>query len=432
MPSATTQALFSLIGWSYIPDFITSRLLRYLRPYLRTPITELHYRITFALVVLSYLLYNFIEASRSTPPNFYELLNVRPQVDENGLKSAFRLFARKNHPDRVGADGAAAFMAVRTGYEALKDPVRRWAYDRFGPDILLCEHCATPREYLNRGLVQSMGFHIVSGLLLLFFSALGRSSGVAFWRYALFFLFTASELSLLFSPSPSSINGASFSILSVVFPTRLPFQHIRLLHQVFMFLSIALSRVAPVLFPSDDVVPEDATPDAILQKIKMMDREVYIILRNEVTSITSDKPRPSPQPATTSTTGIDDETLARLTQEMENLIIEGRLATEGGELARVRNEVLQRAGTALKKPWRRRLVTRVASEPQLPSPVSPARKAFNSRAEPIDVDALDETGTKVQREFLGEEVVNQMWVPRTTAGLGKALGKYVRARSKSC
>jgi len=61
MPSSTTKAIFSLLGWSYIPDFITSTLLRWAGPYFRTPITPLHYRLTFAFVVLSYLIYNFLK-----------------------------------------------------------------------------------------------------------------------------------------------------------------------------------------------------------------------------------------------------------------------------------------------------------------------------------------------------------------------------------
>lgn len=130
MPSSTTKAIFSLLGWSYVPDFITGTLLRWARPYLRTPVTPMHYRITFALVVLSYLTYNFFEASLSTPPNFYELLEISPTADEGKIKAAFRAFARKHHPDRVASQSADLFLLGREGYEALIEPNKRWAYDR--------------------------------------------------------------------------------------------------------------------------------------------------------------------------------------------------------------------------------------------------------------------------------------------------------------
>ena len=65
-------------------------------------------------------------------PNFYQILGVSPNVDETGLKLAFRAFAKRHHPDRpeVGKEGEVMFMAVRDAFEALKDPVVRFAYDR--------------------------------------------------------------------------------------------------------------------------------------------------------------------------------------------------------------------------------------------------------------------------------------------------------------
>ena len=64
------------------------------------------------------------------PPNFYELLDVSPMADEAILKVAFRQFAKKNHPDRVGAQGETLFMEVRSAFDALKNPITRFAYDR--------------------------------------------------------------------------------------------------------------------------------------------------------------------------------------------------------------------------------------------------------------------------------------------------------------
>ncbi|KAH9072788.1 DnaJ-domain-containing protein, partial [Lactarius deliciosus] len=357
MPSSTTKAIFSLLGWSYIPDFITSTLLRWARPYLRTPVTPLHYRITFALVVFSYLTYNFFEASLSTPPNFYELLEISPAADEIKIKAAFRAFARKYHPDRVGSQGAELFVVVREGYEALMEPNKRWAYDRFGADILTCKECVTQREFLARGLIQSLGFHIVSGLALLFFSMIGKSSGVAFWRYTLFFGHFASELSLLFSPSPSSPEYQGYSVLSLIFPTRLAFQHIRLLHQVFMFFSIAVSRVAPVLFP--DAADDASSPVlahgavAILEKIKNVDRERetpphFRFFSNTRPSVHSMIESQVILPVKTlGSKGVgdqDEHSLALLTREMENLVIENRLAASpaSSDLGRARDIVVKR------------------------------------------------------------------------------------------
>jgi len=428
MPSSTTKAIFSLLGWSYIPDFITSTLLRWARPYLRTPLTPLHYRLTFAFVVLSYLVYNFLEASHSTPPNFYELLGISPASDESKIKAAFRAFARRYHPDRVGPEGSNLFVAVREGYEALMEPNKRWAYDRFGAEILTCKECVTQRDFLGRGLIQSLGFHIVSGLALLFFSVIGKSSSVAFWRYTLFFGHFASELSLLFSPSPSSPEYQGYSVLSVFFPTRLAFQHIRLLHQLFMFFSIAVSRVAPVLFP-------DASGDAsslflaqsaaaILEKVKNVDRELQNIVEMQMLAVKPPGSKRSEDP--------DEHTLELLTREMEHLVIENRLAAvpPTSDLGRARSNVIRRVkAQAQERPRlrRRTLSQRSTGSGQLPSPVSPTLKPHGISGEVIDVDALPDEGsqpkqwrvTRTEQESLRSEV-------------GRTFATYIRARSKSC
>ena len=201
MASTGLNTFYSILGWSLLPDYATNTLLRtFVTPVLGFQPTPAVRRITYAVVVLTYLIYGFIDATRSMPPSFYDFLGVPVDVDESGLKSAFRAFAKRNHPDRVGEEGTALFMAVRAGYEALMDPARRWAYDRyvfifvhklqsygplrFGPELLFdCQHCVTHREYLNRGLIHSLGFHIGSGLFLFFFTIVGQKSSVSFVSY---------------------------------------------------------------------------------------------------------------------------------------------------------------------------------------------------------------------------------------------------------
>ena len=133
--------LFQFACWTYLPDFATRQVLSVIHqlwqsvfktppPPPRSPLYIRHYRYTYAAVVLCYLSYNFIDASSGLPMNFYELLGVSPRSDEGALKAAFRAFARKNHPDRIGPGGEALFIEVRDAFEALKDPIVRFAYDR--------------------------------------------------------------------------------------------------------------------------------------------------------------------------------------------------------------------------------------------------------------------------------------------------------------
>lgn len=141
MLSGSSSILLSLFGWSFIPDFATRQILNFVY---KSPIRittaptpgsiqhRKHYAITFAFVILTYLTYTLVQTARTMQPNFYQILGVSPDVDETGLKLAFRAFAKRNHPDRpeVGKGGEVLFMAVRDAFEALKDPAVRFAYDR--------------------------------------------------------------------------------------------------------------------------------------------------------------------------------------------------------------------------------------------------------------------------------------------------------------
>jgi hypothetical protein len=286
------STFLSIPGWYLLPDLLTRKLLS-CGPY-RSLISRVskphnHYRYTFAIVILSYLTYTLLESIRTTQPNFYQVLQVSPDVDDSGLKAAFHRMSRVYHPDRMknnnqGRDGEM-FMHIRSMYEALKDPAKRFAYDRFGPDVFNCSTCSTPREYLSHGILQSIAFHVISLASLVFFSAVGTPSPASFWRYVVFAVLLLLELSIILSPFPLALPRISIPalpeatsafeqastgdweallsipitrppltslpirLLGFVFPSRVPYQHIKLLHHLFIFLSMALTRVAPAVFP---------------------------------------------------------------------------------------------------------------------------------------------------------------------------------------
>ena len=72
----------------------------------------------------------------TTAGNYYEILQISPRADLEIVERAYRLLAKRYHPDNTETGDAGKFGDLAEAYQILSDPERRAAYDhehRTGP-----------------------------------------------------------------------------------------------------------------------------------------------------------------------------------------------------------------------------------------------------------------------------------------------------------
>ena len=222
-------------------------------------------------VIIVYLLYTLYEADYilRQSGDFYQDLGLAPGVEEKQIKSRFRRLAALQHPDKVPTDDpirhAAAesnFVNLKTAQDTLSDPIKRFAYERFGPDMLKYQHCKTIRDYLVAGVqASSLPLYAGSTLMLALLSLTNYLQWGRFWRYLTLAGLFLLEYHTITRPYPSPLLTKIFNpILSrlTVHPPLLPFQLLALARKATFTLFIAFSQLGN-LFPQGKPSPTTTT-----------------------------------------------------------------------------------------------------------------------------------------------------------------------------
>jgi curved DNA-binding protein len=61
--------------------------------------------------------------------DYYEILQLSPNADQDTIERVYRLMAKKYHPDSVHGGDGEKFRHVSDAFQVLSDPVKRAGYD---------------------------------------------------------------------------------------------------------------------------------------------------------------------------------------------------------------------------------------------------------------------------------------------------------------
>ncbi|KAI0090601.1 hypothetical protein BDY19DRAFT_887465 [Irpex rosettiformis] len=359
------QLAAGLVGWHFIPSMLADQLVKFFHhilgsvpPPRASPEHRKQVKWAYSAVVFGYALFTFQCATASIERNYYELMGINPTADDSDLKAAFRVFAKKYHPDRAGAEGEVFFMHIRTVFEALKNPTTRFAYDRFGPDVLDWKNTTTISECIQKWLWNLIPTYVISIFVVLFWNAIVPRS-LVFWNFILVFGTLALEILFVLSPSPHAtfssasssipLSAALFSnpvdqtyanIFTYIWPRRVAYQHILLIRQLSILLSSALQHLIPNLFPTS--TPRDVTEEILTAYLKTLmkivggiDQEIVNTLQLSIHGAHGAPSNSTPSTADFShITALQPEppVKERLLKELQDMILENVMMSQGGPL----------------------------------------------------------------------------------------------------
>lgn len=263
-----------------------------------------HRRTIHMLVIVAYLLYTIYEADYQLrfARDFYQDLGVPHDVDDRGLQSRFRRLTVQFHPDKVSSAEArpaaeAYYVHLKLARDTLIDPAKRFAYDRFGPDILHWRHCTTIRDFVSAGVTNIALYYAATGSVLVVLGIFGYLQQAPYWRYLAMGCLFMFELHAMTRPSYPKLLTKLLNPVLVAFrarPPYLPFQFLSLARKIVMTVFIAITQIGPLLQQS--MGPPSADNSAVqgvqLDRLDMIansaDQELSRLLGLELTPFAVD------------------------------------------------------------------------------------------------------------------------------------------------
>lgn len=174
------------------------------------------------------------------------------------------------HPDKAtGPDKAlieSIYVNMQLARDTLSDPAKRFAYDRFGPEILEWRGCKEIVDYVMHGVQALAVFYAASGSGLVLLGVLGYLREGKFWRYLVMAALFVVELYTITRPGfPGFLTGFINPILIAtgVRTPYLPFQLLAFLRKLSVTFFIAVQQLGPIL--QSPTAPQDGDGISVQQ-----------------------------------------------------------------------------------------------------------------------------------------------------------------------
>lgn len=246
-----------------------------------------HRRQLFMAMYLAYFAFTIYEVdfNLQKASNIYNDLDVPIDVDESVVQSRFRKLSRLLHPDKIkaGVDRDRAndyYVHLKHARDLIVDPVKRFAYDRFGPDVLRqCSQCLTIKEFTDNALLTAMGTYGALTIFLLGANALGFFKDGSYWRYLAILAVAMFDIRTATRPDHPSFltKGLNPLVTSLrLRPAYLPFQVTIIVKKAAISAAQFLGLLIP-LYRDDPQQAAKASDDSEEARHKQIDRLEHMV-----------------------------------------------------------------------------------------------------------------------------------------------------------
>lgn len=168
----------------------------------------------------------------------------------------------------------ALYIQLKLARDTLIDPARRFAYDRFGPDILAWQNAKLIRDFVNTGMQNLAVYYAGSAAVLILLGILGYLRQGMFWRYLVMAALFVIELHTATRPAfPWVLTEVvnPFVLATGIRKPYLPFQMITLLRKLTLTFFIAMSQLGPLLQDPRQAAAEQDGPGVPSQQLDRVD-----------------------------------------------------------------------------------------------------------------------------------------------------------------